>query len=87
MRLRSIGYIQEMNKQFKKLWCQKDHLLFVIQEDLVGWYLIIYKDKKSTADYLFDSLEEALSAANEDFHVLQNGWKQLTAEDEKRFLA
>jgi hypothetical protein len=50
----------------------------VIEEDIVGFYLIIYRDPKSTKsdeDYLVNSLEDAFKQAEEDFGVSSDQWK------------
>ena len=38
-----------MNKKFKKYQHEKDHLSFVIEEELVGFYLIVYKDNANNS--------------------------------------
>jgi hypothetical protein len=43
----------------------------------VGWYLRIYENGKSVADYLQDSLEALVRQAQEDYGVLEHQWKEL----------
>ncbi|HSW86748.1 MAG TPA: hypothetical protein VLG49_04515 [Rhabdochlamydiaceae bacterium] len=64
----------------KKLKKYQYKLSYVIEEDLVGWYLIIYKDpniNKSVEDYLFDTLEDALFEAEDRFGIPKNDWKEI----------
>ncbi|GAB4194277.1 MAG: hypothetical protein Tsb0015_17280 [Simkaniaceae bacterium] len=59
----------------KKYWYQKKGVTYVLEEDLVGWYLIIYKNKTSSSeDYLFDTLDEALFEAEDRFDIPKNSW-------------
>ena len=54
-------------------------LTFVIERDeKAGYYLIVYPtgSKKSLADYLFDSLDEALNAAKKNYGILPALWKE-----------
>ena len=49
----------------------------LIEEDFVGYYLIIYNDPqslRSDEDYLLDSLEEAFDEAEQRFGVVKNQW-------------
>ncbi len=51
---------------------ESSSIKLVIKEDLVGFYLIIYKNptlSKSSADYLLDSLAEAFEMAQEKYGV------------------
>jgi len=77
----NIGYIREMNNgNFKKFECKKNNMYYVIEEDLVGWYLIVYNDKNkngSAKDYLFDTLEDAMFEAEDKFSIPKNRWKEV----------
>lgn len=56
-------------------------LKLIIEEDIIGYYLIVYKDifsEVSTEDYLLDSLEEAFRVAQEKFGVQAKNWKLLS---------
>ena len=56
-----------------------DDLKLIIEEDVVGFYLYVYKDpqsEKSTEDYLFDSLEIAFQEAKERFGITNEQWIQ-----------
>ena len=56
----------------------------LIEEDIVGFYLIIYDNKnpdKSVADYLFDSVDDAFQAAKEKFGILKTQWLLLLDEE------
>jgi hypothetical protein len=68
------------SKKFKRYHFQKGNSSYVIEEDLVGWYLIVYNIKnadKSSEDYLFDTLEDALFEAEERFGISKNEWKEI----------
>ena len=55
-------------------------MYYVIEEDLVGWYLIVYNDKNkngSAKDYLFDTLEDAMFEAEDKFSIPKNRWKEV----------
>lgn len=75
----NIGYIREMNNgNFKKFECKKNDIYYVIEEDLVGWYLIVYNNKnESSKDYLFDTLEDAMFEAEDKFSIHKNNWKEV----------
>lgn len=63
--------------QFQYLILNKDIKISIEQDD-VGWYLIIYENAHSncsTEDYLFDSFSEALEFAGERFDVSKSEWK------------
>lgn len=65
-----------MNKYLYK----SNNLKLLIEEDLVGFYLIIYPDphsEKSSEDYLFDSLEDVLRVAESKFGISKKQWTQL----------
>lgn len=56
-----------------------EFLKLVIEQDIVGFYLIVYNNpnsEKSSEDYLFDSLEEVFQAAQEKFHISPTQWKK-----------
>ena len=62
-----------------KFTYKSDSLKLVIEEDAIGYYLIVYDDpqsEKSSEDYLVDSLEEAFQEAKEKFGVLSKQWMQ-----------
>jgi hypothetical protein len=66
-------------RKFRNYWCQKDGARYEIDEDLVGWYLIYYKDqnsKKSSEDYLCNSLEEAFTKAQRRYDVPREAWQK-----------
>jgi hypothetical protein len=79
--LRNIGYIPKMNR--KKFQHQKDQLFYVIKENAVGWYLIVYLNKnedESSHDYLLDTFDEALIEAEERFGIPKNSWKEIVTD-------
>jgi len=58
---------------------QNKQIKLVINQDLVGFYLIVYENPSSltsTSDYLLDTLEEAFQEAQDRFGVLASQWKQ-----------
>ena len=62
----------------KKFFAKKNDLLFVIEEDTVGWYLIVYKSSDqntSSEDYLLDTLEDAVLEANERYGISTSAWE------------
>jgi len=68
------------NKKLKKFEYRENNTYYIIEEDLVGWYLIVYNDKslnKSLEDHLLDSLEDAMLEAEERFSIAKNSWKEL----------
>ena len=59
-----------------KFLYKNDSLKF-IEEDTVGYYLIVYNDpnsENSNKDYLVDSLEEAFQEAKEKFGISKEQW-------------
>jgi hypothetical protein len=68
-----------INKKFKKFEYRKNNRYYVIEEDLVGWYLIGYNNNtnESFEDHLFDSLEEAMFDGEDRYSIPKNGWKEL----------
>ncbi|MCI0382580.1 MAG: hypothetical protein L0207_05990, partial [Chlamydiae bacterium] len=84
----NTGYIPQMDsKRVKKYWYQKDNSSYVIEKDLVGWYLIIYNDRnanRSSEDYLFDTLEDAFFEAKEKFNIPKSSWKEILVKDEDK---
>ena len=63
---------------FSKYLYESSLLKIVIEEDTVGFYLIIYRDplsEKSDEDYLFDSLEDAFREAKDKFGIARNQWR------------
>jgi len=65
------------NLKYLKYIYKSDFLKLIIEEDDVGFYLIIYNDpqsEKSSEDYLVDSLEEAFAEAEEKFGVSSSQW-------------
>ena len=85
MPLPNIRYIPQMNnKKLKKYLCQKGDSSYVIEEDLVGWYLIVYKNDssdRSSEDHLFDTFEDALFEAEDRFGIQKSNWKEIFAEN------
>jgi hypothetical protein len=69
-------------QSFKKYLYKKDHNSFLLQEDIIGWYLVVYRRQdqltQSSEDYLFDTLEDALKQAEDQFHIPQSAWKELS---------
>lgn len=68
------------NNRFKKFEYRENDTYYVIEEDLVGWYLIVYEDKntdESSGDHLLDTLEDAMLEAEERFGIPKNSWKEL----------
>ncbi|MFZ4773476.1 MAG: hypothetical protein ACOYK9_05745 [Chlamydiia bacterium] len=66
-----------INKKFQFI---KDGKLYLIEEDVVGWYLIVYEDKahnKSLEDYLVDTFEEAIFEAEDKFGIKRTDWVQI----------
>ena len=65
---------------YSKYIFTNDTLKLVIDEDIVGYYLIVYKDpysEKSNEDYLLDSLEDAFEEAKEKFGITREQWKSI----------
>ena len=59
---------------------EDEKIKLVIDKDIVGYYLIVYQDPKSTissADYLLDTLDEAFEAAQKKFGISKEQWKSL----------
>jgi hypothetical protein len=59
----------------KKYIFKSESLMLVIEPDIVGTYLIVYRDPSisvSDQDYLFDSLEETFNFAFDKFGVAQD---------------
>lgn len=68
----------KQHQKFKKFKCIKNNNQYVIQEDLAGWYLIVYRSKHtevSSKDFLLDSLEDAMLEAEEEFGISLNNWQ------------
>jgi hypothetical protein len=64
---------------YEKYTYKNNSLELVIEQDIVGFYLIIYKDhysRKSSEDYLFDSLDEAFQTAERKFGVSRSEWNK-----------
>ncbi len=64
-------------KKFKKYLFQKGDSFYVVEEDLVGWYLIVFKKHnaaKSSEDFLLDTFEDALIEAKDRFDISRHGW-------------
>lgn len=65
-----MGYLKYLYKS--------DSLKLIIEEDIIGFYLIVYNDPnsgKSNEDYLVDSLEEAFQKAKEKFGISSKQWE------------
>ncbi|MFT5319416.1 MAG: hypothetical protein ACI8RA_002690 [Chlamydiales bacterium] len=59
---------------------QNDDIRLVIEEDIVGWYLFVYRDgnmNTPAADYLQDTLNDVFEEAEEMFGVQHNQWKKV----------
>jgi hypothetical protein len=66
--------------KYLKYLYKNDYLKLVIEEDIVGFYLIVYNNpqsEKSSEDYLVDSLEDAFQEAKERFGVSSEQWEKL----------
>ena len=64
----------------KKLFYESKDKFFLLEEDTVGWYLIVYKDrsmKSSIEDHLLDNYDYAIKVAKEDFHISEKNWKSV----------
>jgi len=60
---------------------QNDKIQLVIKEDVVGWYLFVYKKENTEvpiADYLQDTLEDIFEEAEEMFGVHVNDWTKVS---------
>ena len=81
MLLQLTGYIRYMNnKKIKKFFCQKNGVSYEVQEDLVGWYLYVFSKQSheiSSEDFLFDTLEDALSEAKKRFNIPIDQWEMV----------
>lgn len=72
--------LQNIPKEYltkSKYICASDSLKLIIEEDVVGFYLIVFKDPKSdksNEDYLVDSLEEAFQEAKDKFGISNEQW-------------
>ena len=64
------------NKNWRKYRCQKDGVSYLIEEDSVGWYLIVYQNDKSSHDYLIDTLEDAFLKAELIFAIPRKLWHE-----------
>ena len=55
---------------------KNDFIKLVIEEDIVGFYLIVYKleSEKSNEDYLIDSLDDAFLEAQDKFGISKEQW-------------
>ena len=62
-----------------KLLYKDSSLKLIIEEDIIGFYLIVYRDplsEISNEDYLLDNLEDALRQAKELFGVSVEQWQK-----------
>lgn len=58
---------------------EDNFLKVLIEEDSVGFYLIVYKNpssEKSTNDYLCDTLDEAFQKAKNQFGITKDQWRE-----------
>lgn len=82
MQQASIEYIQRIDfVSYLKYLYKNDFFKLVIEEDDIGFHLIVYNDpcsEKSDEDYLIDSLEEAFQEAEQKFGVTSGQWKLKT---------
>jgi len=73
MLLTCIEFIQKSKKMnYQKYFYENNEIKLIIEEDVVGFYLIIYKQDaphQSINDYLLDSLEQAFKVAKDKFGV------------------
>lgn len=63
-----------------KYFYKNDNIKLIIEEDGIGFYLIVYKNPsslQSTEDYLLDTLQEAFQQAQEKFGIPQAKWKKI----------
>ncbi len=68
-----------------KFLYEKDSLKLIIEEDTIGFYLIVHDDtqsEKSTKDYLVDTLEEAFQTAHKQFAISKDQWILIQAIDD-----
>lgn len=67
------------NKKFRKLEYSNNGVCYLIEEDLVGWYLIVYNkySNESSKDYLFDTLEGAMFEAEDKYKIQENSWREV----------
>lgn len=76
----NIEFILLMNNNMLKFSYKNNFLKLVIEEDVIGYYLIVYEDPYSIVskeDYLVDSLDEAFKEAKEKFGVSKDQWTLL----------
>lgn len=62
---------------YLKYFYKDAHLKLIIEEDTVGFYLVVYRNSEldqSTEDYLLDSLEDAFQEAKEKFGIMKDQW-------------
>lgn len=59
-----------------QFWYAEGDFLYEIKEDLVGWYLIKYEQRRSSQDYPLDSLEDAFNEAEDRFQIPKKLWKE-----------
>jgi len=80
MLLVDTTYTQRINMQFEKFEYIDNNIRLVIEEDLVGYYLYVYRNPKVEAadqDYLLDDLEMAKDEAYERFGIDKQKWKKI----------
>lgn len=73
------------SKEYKKFFCQENGVSYEIEEDVVGWYLFVFSKqdpKKSSEDFLFDTLEDALSEAKNRFDIPIDRWEEVVTESD-----
>lgn len=57
------------------------NIKLIIEEDIVGFYIIVYNDPssmQSNADYLQDTFDDAFSFSERKFGVKKDQWKLLS---------
>ncbi|CUI18104.1 hypothetical protein PNK_p0050 (plasmid) [Candidatus Protochlamydia naegleriophila] len=60
-----------------KFLYKNEFIKLIIEEDVIGFYLIVYKDpysETSNQDYLTDSLEDAFQKSEEGFGITKENW-------------
>jgi hypothetical protein len=70
-----------MDKKFRKYSCTKGNASYVFEEDVVGWYLVVYNNSyitQSSEDHLYDTLEDALVEVETRFGIPRDGWVECT---------
>lgn len=76
MQLVNTASTPQRSKMLKLLY-KNESIKLIIEEDVIGFYLIVYEDpnsEKATQDYLLDSLDDAFQEAEEEFGITKDSW-------------